>query len=158
MSSESKNLTNKSIDPQKAKKRKKGVIIGIAVIIVALAVVFGPKVFKTKPDIVTEKFGKMEHEVTYDRNNITDEEVVYLAHGLIRANFFDEAATKFVFIKKTKKTCEFSISVNPLVTSNPEAMQAFVDVKKSMQGQFPNNPIILHLVVYNFNNVIQTIK
>ena len=83
---------------------------------------------------------------------------MYLAHGLIRANFFDEVATKFVYIKKTKKGCEISISVNPLVTSNPQAMQGFVDVKKSLQAQFPKNKIIFHLVVYNFDNVISTIN
>jgi hypothetical protein len=105
-----------------------------------------------------KSYGNMNHEVTYDKNNITDEEVDYLADGLTRANFFDNAVTKYIYIKKIKDTVNFSISANPLITSNPPAMQAFVDLRKNMQKQFPKNKIVIDLVVFNFKNVIKRIE
>ena len=143
----------------KNKNRKKAVILGVGAIAIALFCIFGLGLF-SKPKVMQtmKAYGKMIHEVTYDKNNITEEEVDYLAAALTRANFFDETATKFVYIKKIHKTVELSISVNPLITGNPPAMQAFVDLRKEMQKQFPNNIITINLVVYNFNNVIARIK
>ncbi|MES2377614.1 MAG: hypothetical protein V4553_13605 [Bacteroidota bacterium] len=149
---------NKTANTQ-AQGRKKLLIFGVIGIAAALFCIFGLGLFE-KPKVVQlmKAYGKMHHEVTYDKNNITEEEVDYLADGLTRANFFDEAATKSVYIKKIHKTIELSISVNPLITSNGPAMQAFVDLQKNMQKQFPQSKIIINLVVYKFDNVIARIK
>jgi hypothetical protein len=151
--------TNNQSAESKIKNRKKAVILGVGAIAIALFCVFGLGLF-SKPKViqVMKSYGKMNHEVTYDKNNITEEEVDYLANGLAKANFFDEAATKFVYIKKIHKTVELSISANPLITGNPPAMQAFVDLRKEMQKQFPNNKIVINLVVYKFDNVLARIE
>jgi hypothetical protein len=156
------NLENKSANkPDRTTKtpnRKRGWIIGIMVIVVALFVVFGSKLF-TKPEVLQQmkSYGKMKHEVTYDKNNISEEEVDYLANGLIEADFFDQAVTKYVYIKKTGSTVELNISSNPLISSNPPAINAFVQLRANLQKQFPNNKIIINLVVYKFDNVIRRI-
>jgi hypothetical protein len=152
-------LANNKIAGTKSQGRKKLLIFGVAGIAIALFCVFGLGLF-SKPKViqVVKAYGKMNHEVTYDKNNITEEEVDYLANSLIRANFFDEAATKYVYIKNIHKTVELSISANPLITGNPPAMQAFVDLRKEMQKQFPNNKIVINLVVFNFNNVLARLE
>ncbi|MGF7082063.1 hypothetical protein [Mucilaginibacter sp. UYCu711] len=150
---------NNKIAGTKTQSRKKLLIFAVAGIAIALFCVFGLGLF-SKPKViqVMKSYGKMNHEVTYDKNNITEEEVDYLADGLTKAHFFDEAATKFVYIKKIHKTVELSISANPLITGNPPAMQAFVDLRKEMQKQFPNNKIVINLVVYKFDNVLARIE
>jgi ABC-type antimicrobial peptide transport system permease subunit len=150
---------NNKIVGTRSQSRKKLLIFGIAAIAIALFCIFGLGLF-SKPKVVQvmKAYGKMNHEVTYDKNNITEEEVDYLANGLTKANFFDEAATKYVYIKKIHKTVELSISANPLITGNPPAMQAFDDLRKNMQKQFPNNKIVINLVVYNFNNVLKRLE
>jgi hypothetical protein len=151
--------TNNQSARSKTTGRKKFIIAGIVAIAIALFCVFGLKIFSPKPVVqVMKSYGNMNHEVTYDKNNITDEEVDYLADGLTRANFFDNAVTKYIYIKKIKDTVNFSISANPLITSNPPAMQAFVDLRKNMQKQFPKNKIVIDLVVFNFKNVIKRIE
>jgi hypothetical protein len=151
--------TNNPSTGSKAKSRKLAIIISLGTIAIALFLIFGLGIFsKSKPVVVMKSYGNMNHEVTYDKNNITDEEVDYLADGLTRANFFDNAVTKYIYIKKIKDTVNFSISANPLITSNPPAMQAFVDLRKNMQKQFPKNKIVIDLVVFNFKNVIKRIE
>ncbi|MBC7399393.1 MAG: hypothetical protein H7289_05555 [Mucilaginibacter sp.] len=151
--------TNNQGAANKPQGRKKLFIFGFIAIAIALFVIFGSKLF-TKPVVLTQmkSYGQMKHEVTFDKNNISEEEVDYLADGLTKANFFDEAATKYVYIKKIHKTIELSISANPLIGSNPPAMQAFVDLQKNMQKQFPQNKIVINLVVYNFSNVLRRIE
>jgi hypothetical protein len=151
--------TNNQSAGSKIKNRKKAVILGVGAIAIALFCIFGLGLF-SKPKVMQtmKAYGKMKHEVTYDKNNITEEEVDYLADALTKANFFDETATKFVYIKKIHKTVELSISVNPLITGNPPARQAFVDLQKEMQKQFPNNKIVINLVVYKFDNVIKRLE
>lgn len=153
------NNTSKQSAGLKAKNRKLAVVFSLGTIAIALFLIFGLGLF-SKPKVLQTMlaYGKMKHEVTYDKNNITEEEVTYLADGLTKAHFFDETTTKYVYIKKISKTVEISISVNPLITGNPTAMQAFVDLRKEMQKQFPNNKIVINLVVYNFSNVIARIK
>ncbi len=152
------NTSNQSVG-LKTKNRKLAVIFSLGAIAIALFLIFGLGLFsKPKVEQTMLAYGKMKHEVTYDKNNITEEEVNYLADGLTKANFFDQTETKYVYIKKNHKTVEISISVNPLITSNQPAMRAFVDLRKEMQMKFPNNKIVINLVVYNFTNVIARLK
>lgn len=160
---ESNNTNNPSAENKiagtKNQSRRKLLIFGVAGIAIVLFCIFGLGLF-SKPKVETQmkSYGDMHHEVTFDRNNITEEEVDYLADGLTKANFFDNAATKFVYIKKIHKTVELSISVNPLITGNPPAMRAFVDLRKQMQKLFPNNKIVINLVVYKFDNVLARLE
>ncbi len=49
--------------------------------------------------ISTNTYGLMKHEISYDKDNITELEVTQLAEGLTKTLFFDEALTKYVFVK-----------------------------------------------------------
>ncbi len=108
--------------------------------------------------MVTREYGVKLHQITFDKNNISQEEVDYLADGLAKANFFDNVITKYVYIKKDHSTCYISISSNPLIASNPAAIAAFVAVRNEMQKQFPKNKIVIDLAVGDFNNVVKRIE
>ncbi|NNU34805.1 hypothetical protein HK413_13425 [Mucilaginibacter sp. S1162] len=98
------NNTSKQSAGLKAKNRKLAVIFSLGTIAIALFLIFGLGLF-SKPKVLQTMlaYGKMKHEVTYDKNNITEEEVNYLADGLTKAHFFDETTTKFVYIKRSAK-------------------------------------------------------
>jgi hypothetical protein len=156
-----KSGNNNNQGVNKTQSRKKVVtagVIGLG-IGVALYCIFGLGLFsKPKVEQQMKSYGEMHHEVTFDKNNITEEEVNYLADGLTKANFFDKAVTKYVYIKKIKDTVQLSISVNPLIGSNPPALKGFVDLRKNMQDQFPKSKMVINLVVFKFDNVIARIK
>jgi hypothetical protein len=162
MSSENNDVNSTVADkPIKVKKtngRKWAWITAVVLIAVALGVVFGLKLFAPKPIIVTKNYGKIAHLVTFDQNNISEEEVNYLAEGLTKANFFDEARPKYVYIKNTNAGVEISISCNPAINSNPSAIKSFVQLRADMQKQFSHNKIIINLIIDKLDNVIKRIE
>lgn len=59
----------------------------------------------------TKTYGIMKHEIAFDKNNISENEVNKIADGFIKTTFFDEVVTKFVYAKKVNNNYELSISV-----------------------------------------------
>jgi hypothetical protein len=147
--------------PELAKKafRRKAVwIIGAALIAIALYCVVGLKIFAHEVITTTKNYGKIAHQVTYDKNNISEQEVDYLATGLTKANFFDEAVVKSVYIKKVRSAVEISISCNAAINDNPSAVESFVHLRNDVQKQFGNNKIVINLTIDTFDNVVKRLE
>ena len=103
-------------------------------------------------------YGIMKHEIAFDKNNISDIEVNKVADGLTKTTFFDEAVTKYVYVKKVNKDFEISISCDKSVTTNTEALQTFIQLRKELQMFFPDNKIVFNLVVDNLDNIVKQLE
>ena len=106
----------------------------------------------------TKTYGIMKHEIAFDKNNISESEVNKIADGLIKATFFDEAVTKYVYVKKVGNNFEISISCDKSVTNSSDALAPFVQLRSDLQTLFPDNKIVFNIVVDNLDNLVKRIE
>jgi len=137
------------------------IVVGLIGLIFTVAPIFAfvmltDTTTKTGTDIKT--YGIMKHEISFDKNNISEKEVNKLADAFITTTFFDQASTKYVYAQKVGNNYEISISCNNSVTNNSETLKAFVELKSEMQKLFPNNKIVFDLVVDNLDNVVKRLE
>lgn len=133
-------------------------LIGLAITIIPI---FGYALLSdanTNAGTETKTYGIMKHEISFDKNNISESEVNKIADGLIKTTFFDEAVTKYVYTKKIDNKYELSISCDKFVTSSEESLKPFVDLRNDLQKEFPNNKVIFNLVVDNLDNVVKRLE
>jgi hypothetical protein len=107
---------------------------------------------------VSKKYGIMNHEITFDKNNIAENEIDKIAEGFVKTTFFDQAITKYVYVKKIETNYEISVSCNKSIESDPAMLDIFTKLKNDMQTFFPNNKITFNLVVGNLDNVVKRIE
>jgi len=114
-------------------------------------------VYFTDPTIsaTTKFYGKLKHEILYNKSNVSENEADKIATGLTNSGFFDETQQKSVFVKKVSSSFEISIPLIANAWDNPEAISFFEQLRKDMQAQFSNNKIILNLCL---NNDISQVK
>jgi len=133
-------------------------LIGLAITIIPI---FGFALLSdvnTNAGTDTKTYGIMKHEIAFDKNNVSENEVNKIADGLIKTTFFDEAVTKYVYATKVNNNFELSISVVDGIANDSQALQPFLDLRTDLQTLFPNNKIIFKLVVDNLDNVVKTIE
>lgn len=133
-------------------------LIGLAITIIPI---FGFALISDSIDnasISTKTFGTMKHEIAFDKNNISETEVNKIADGLTKTTFFDEVVTKYVYASKLNEKYELKISVVDGIENDSQALQPFIDLRTDLQTMFPNNKIVLKLVVDNLDNVVKTIE
>jgi hypothetical protein len=106
----------------------------------------------------TKIYGVMKNEIDYNKDNISEKEVDNLAEGLTKTTFFDEEATKYIFVKKAASSYEIYISCNKSVTNTTEALSPFIQLRSDMQSLFPKNKIVFNLVVDNLDNVVKRLE
>jgi len=106
-------------------------------------------------DPATIHYGKLKHEIAFDRNNITDKEVDKIALAFTETFFFDSLDQKFVDAKKVDNNYELSISCSNGVINNLQAYAYFGQLRQAMQTVFPNNKIIINLAVDDPSNVVK---
>lgn len=134
-----------------------GGFIGLAVILVTIFSV----VFLTDTSAANEtskSYGALKHMITFDKNNISANEVDQLAHHLTEITFFDQEITKYVYAEKLNNTYELNISVGDGIQNDNEALQSFADLRTEIQTFYPNEKIILKLVVDNLDNVVKKLE
>jgi len=105
----------------------------------------------------TKTYGSVNHEIVY-QNNINENEADKIAGSFEKTGFFDNSLTKYIYLEKIDNNYEISISCHESVQNDLTAYQSFVQLRKDMQQDFPNNKIILKLVVNNLDNVIKRIE
>ncbi|KQB39585.1 hypothetical protein [Flavobacterium aquidurense] len=105
----------------------------------------------------TKKYGTMNHEIAY-QSNINENEADRIATAFEKTAFFDDSITKYVYLEKIDNNYEISISCNESVKDDTAAAQPFVQLRNDMQKHFPDNKIILKLVVDNLDNVVRRIE
>jgi hypothetical protein len=101
-------------------------------------------------------YGAMKHEMLFDKDNISGEEVDKLADALTKTGFLDDTFTKYVYVEKKGSAYDLSISV--IDGLNEEAFQPFRELRDDVQADFPDNKINLNLVVDNLDNVVKRIE
>ena len=120
--------------------------IGLIGTVVTIVPIIGI-IYVTDPTIsaTTKSYGKLKHEILFNKSNVSEKEADEIATGLINAGFFDETQPKSVFVKKVSSSFEISIPVIVNAWDNPEAISFFEQLRKDIQAQFSNNKIILNL-------------
>jgi hypothetical protein len=107
----------------------------------------------------TKTYGFMKHEISFDKNNITEIEVDKIADGLTKTTFFDYVKTKYVFVNKEDNTYELSIAVVDDIVDDNQSIQEFIELRNDLQKLFTNNKIVIHLVAdFDLDNVIKRLE
>lgn len=135
--------------------------IGLIGTVVILLPIFGIALLSdttTAVGTANKTYGIMKHEIAFDKSNISELEVDKLADGFISTTFFDQAVTKYVYVKKNGANYEISISCDKSVTGNSDALIPFTQLRNDMQTLFPSNKIIFNLVVDNLDNVVKRLE
>ena len=109
-------------------------------------------------DITIKNYGVMKHEISFDKNNLPEAEADAIAQSLQKLYFFDDEKQKFIYVKKVGSSYEISISADKSIKSNSPAIEWFTNLRNDMQGIFPNNKIIINLVVDDLDNVIKRLE
>ncbi|WP_428228515.1 hypothetical protein [Flavobacterium sp.] len=105
----------------------------------------------------TKTYGPLNHEIVY-QNNINENEVDKIAKAFTDETFFDDSFTKYIYLEKIDTNYEISISCNESISSDPVAYSSFIELRKNMQKDFPDNKIIFKLVVNDLDNVVKRIE
>jgi hypothetical protein len=137
--------------------------IGIGVLGLAITIIpiFGIALLSdSAANAVTDNktYGIMKHEIAFDKSNLSEIEVDKIADSFIKTTFFDEAVTKYVYAKKVGTNFEISISCDKSVTSSPDALAPFIQLRNELQTLYPDNKIIFNLIVDNLDNVVKRIE
>jgi hypothetical protein len=106
----------------------------------------------------SKTYGIMKHEIAFEKTNLSEIEVDKIADGFIRTTFFDEAVTKYIYAKRVGTNLEISISCNKSVSSSPDALKPFIQLRNELQIFYPDNKIIFNLTVDNLDNVVKRIE
>jgi len=134
------------------------ICVGLIGAAISFTFLFGIALFVTTAQVSTKTYGLMEHTIGFDKSNITESEVDKLAEGLTKVTFFDGVQTKYVYAEKKEGRYELSISVVDGVAQNAQALQSFIELRNELQTLFPDNKIVLKLVVDHLDRVIKRIE
>jgi hypothetical protein len=148
------------------KKTGIGKIILVCVIAliltVSLAIVgvfyFTPSSFTSSPNVVTKNYGTLKHEIAYDPGNITVEEVNLIAGALTKGTYFDREIKKTVDVTKEDGRYELFLYCADSVRNNSEVFEIFADLRNDVQKSFPDNKIVINLVVDTQDNVVKRLE
>jgi len=88
------------------------VVIGLIGLALTLITVFGTAFVLDSIENASERsntYGIMQHEIGYNKNNISEKEVDTLAEAFIATTFFDDEVTKYTYVEKIDNSYEISI-------------------------------------------------
>lgn len=105
----------------------------------------------------TKTYGLKNHEIAFDKENISENEIDQLADALIKTTFFDEAVTKYVYAEKDDEGYTLYLSVIDGIYEDPRIVRPFQQLKDNMQLLFPDRKITVKLVVDYLDNVVKTL-
>ena len=111
------------------------------------------------PDLTSKIYGKLRHEIYYNKANILENEIDQIAYGLTETTFFNDTFQKSVFVEKVNSDYEITISVVKSAINNNEALSHFIQLKNDLQNYYPNNKIVINLTLdYDTENVAKRIE
>jgi len=133
--------------------------IGIISLLVTVSTLFAAIYVFDQEEFATKMYGTtVQHQIDFDRNNITENEIDAIAEGFKEVDFFDRSVAKYVYIVKNESTYEFYVSVFKGVEKDSEMLQYFRDLRSLIDGYFPKNKIEVKLVVDSIDNIVMTFK
>ncbi|MBW7870711.1 MAG: hypothetical protein H3C39_06580 [Flavobacteriia bacterium] len=107
---------------------------------------------------VTNTYGIMRNEITFDKNNISDTEVNKIANALTKTAYFDDEVTKHIYAEKVNEKYELSVSIGKDIAEDTQHLQLYSNLKNDLQTFFPNNKIVFKFVGDNLDDVIIKIE
>ena len=110
-------------------------------------------------DFTSKAYGKLHHEIYYDKTNISENEIDQIAYGLTETTYFDNEYPKSVFVAKKDSDYEITFSVFEDAINDNETLPLYIHLKNDLQNYFPNNKIVINLTPdHDVNNVIKRIE
>lgn len=107
----------------------------------------------------SKTYGKMQHEIYYNKNNISESEVDRIADVSIKSNLFLDSQGKwYAYARKVDTDYEISLSVSRTTLNDRDYLKFFAEERGYIQAYFPNNKIIINLVEGNFDKVEKRIE
>lgn len=132
--------------------------VGLVSLVISLVVLFGTVLLIgiiTNANVTSKTYGSMQHEVSFDKANIPENEVDRIAYSLRLAGFLDDEVTKYVYVKKVDNDIELYISVVDGIAANNTALHSYRLLLKNVQERHPDTRIYLNLVVKRLDNVVK---
>ena len=105
-----------------------------------------------------KNYGQLQHEITFDKTNISVAEIDKLAEAFTATGFFSNDGKTYVYPKKVGNKYEISLSGGESKADIPAATKYFKQLRTDLQFYFPNNHIVINLVIGDLNNVVQRLE
>lgn len=133
--------------------------IGIISLLVTVSTLFAAIYTFDQEEFVTKMYGTtVQHQIDFDRNNITENEIDAIAEGFKEVDFFDRSVAKYVYIVKNESTYVFYVSVLKGAEKDSEMIKYFTDLRSLIDRYFPRNKIEVKLVVDSIDDIVKTFK
>jgi len=133
------------------------IVVSLSLAIVTLIPIVALSLYATSS--ITEKtYGRMQHDISFDKTNISEAEVDSIAAALRQWMYFDDEVKKSVDVRKDGDTYLLSLYCNESIRTDPMATKPFKELRHAMQTNFPSNPIVLDLVIGTPDNVAFQLK
>lgn len=100
----------------------------------------------------------VQHEIDFNKENISEQEVDNIAQGFTETGFFDDSVAKYVYLDKNENKYEVFIFVMERMLDDNQALQPFVDLRTQMDEYLPGHTIEFKLVVDYLDNVVKVLK
>lgn len=134
------------------------IAVSVGLLMLTLIPVFGFGYYLDSTTTVTEKtYGRLQHDISFDKTNISEEEVDSIATALTKWTYFDDEVKKSVDVRKIRDRYVLSLYCNDSIRTDSQAVRLFEQLLRDMQISFPNNPITFELVVGTPENVVKRI-
>lgn len=135
-------------------------LIGLVVtlLLVAITAFIAGDLAGGNPNLTSKTYGKLRHEILYDKTNVLESEIDQIAYGLTEITFFDEAVPKGVVVEKVNNTYEVTVLIIESAVNNNEALSHFIQLRDELQNYFPNNKIVVKLSVDYYDNVVKRLE
>lgn len=136
------------------------ILVAILFLVLTVIPIFGlgyvmPNLFDAT---ATRYYGRLKHEVQFDKGNISELEVNRIAGALSSAGFFDDELQKTVDAAKTGNRYVITTYCNETIRTDPEAMQPFTQLRNDVQKSFPNNAVVFDLVIGTPDNLVKRLE
>ena len=128
--------------------------------LITVALAFGVSFLYTlaTQNVVLKNYGILKHEIGYDPGNITVEEVDRIAEALTSAIYFDSESKKTVDVTKEDERYEVFLYCADTVRNNREAFEVYADLRNDVQKSFPDNKVVINLVINTHDNVVKRLE
>lgn len=131
-------------------------VLGISLVGTAITVlpIIGI-VYSTDPIATADSkvYGRLRHEILFNKDNISEHEVDRMAESLTNATFFDEVQQKSIFLQKENRRYVLVIPVIERAWEDPEAIGFFDGLQEDLQREFPGNKIVIDLFEEDISDV-----
>lgn len=107
---------------------------------------------------VTKYFGPLKHEIQYQQGNITEEEVDRLGKALTDTTYFDAETQKFVDVRKDGGKYELFLYCDESIKKDSRIYEAYIGLRTDVQKLFPDNKVVINLVIGTQDNVVKRLE